>query len=385
MELRPASYFVLAALLDGPLHGYAISSRAAELSGNEVRLTAGTLYGALDRMAARGLVEIDGEETVEGRLRRYYRLTDGGRDAVLEEADRLAAAARVVQVRRDPAETGEGARMTARARRRLNHTITGIATITFPKARRSDALVVRDCAREAVDATNMRALPRESLSLVMAGMRTRIGLAATEFRHAPWRDALAVLAPPAGGHAPAGLDLRLHLALRPLAARGGLGPAAGRLAGGGGRRRARASVGSRRPALSSSSPPRPRPTSASGPERTSPARRASTTAGASTSGWHRCSQRCCSWPPGSACARSPAPAASAIFARLAAGLAPALVAAVYLFPGPSREPTIVMDLHVARAEPPRLSPRGALSHALDPGIEAAAADPRDSHWQSRSS
>ena len=65
-----------------------------------MRLTAGTLYGALDRMAARGLVEIDGEETVEGRLRRYYRLTDGGRDAVLQEADRLAAAARVVQAPR---------------------------------------------------------------------------------------------------------------------------------------------------------------------------------------------------------------------------------------------------------------------------------------------
>ena len=100
MELRPASYFVLAALLDGPLHGYAISARASELSHGDVRLTAGTLYGALDRMAARGLVEIDGEETVDGRLRRYYRLTDAGRDAVLEEADRLAAAARVVQVRR---------------------------------------------------------------------------------------------------------------------------------------------------------------------------------------------------------------------------------------------------------------------------------------------
>jgi DNA-binding PadR family transcriptional regulator len=100
MELRPASYFVLAALLDGPLHGYAISTRAAELSGDEVRLTAGTLYGALDRMAARGLVEIDGEETVDGRLRRYYRLTTGGRDAVMREANRLAAAARVVQAPR---------------------------------------------------------------------------------------------------------------------------------------------------------------------------------------------------------------------------------------------------------------------------------------------
>ena len=61
---------MLASLLDGPLHGYAISTRAAELSEGEVRLTAGTLYGALDRMAARGLVEVEREETVEGRLRR---------------------------------------------------------------------------------------------------------------------------------------------------------------------------------------------------------------------------------------------------------------------------------------------------------------------------
>jgi PadR family transcriptional regulator len=100
MELRPASYFVLASLLDGPLHGYAISTRAAELSQGDVRLTAGTLYGALDRMAARGLVEVEREETVEGRLRRYYRLTGSGREAVVQEAERLAAAARVVQQRR---------------------------------------------------------------------------------------------------------------------------------------------------------------------------------------------------------------------------------------------------------------------------------------------
>ena len=100
MDLRPASYFVLAALLDGPLHGYAISARARELSDGSVRLTAGTLYGALERMAAQGLVQIDREETVDGRLRRYYRLSDQGRQAVTREADRLAAAARVVQQRR---------------------------------------------------------------------------------------------------------------------------------------------------------------------------------------------------------------------------------------------------------------------------------------------
>jgi DNA-binding PadR family transcriptional regulator len=97
MNLRPASYFVLASLLDGPLHGYAISARAEQLSGGDVRLTAGTLYGALERMARQGLVQMDREETVDGRLRRYYRLSDEGRDAVMSEADRLAAAARVVK------------------------------------------------------------------------------------------------------------------------------------------------------------------------------------------------------------------------------------------------------------------------------------------------
>jgi DNA-binding PadR family transcriptional regulator len=109
MDLRPASYFVLASLLDGPLHGYAIAARAEELSGGEVRLTAGTLYGALERMSGQGLVEIDREETVEGRLRRYYRLSDRGRETVLREADRLAAAARVVQRRRPSPTVAKGA------------------------------------------------------------------------------------------------------------------------------------------------------------------------------------------------------------------------------------------------------------------------------------
>jgi DNA-binding PadR family transcriptional regulator len=105
MELRPASYFVLASLLDGPLHGYAIATRARELSDGGVRLTAGTLYGALERMATRGLVKVQREETVDGRLRRYYDLTDAGREAVVREADRLAAAARVV---RGPRAAGAG-------------------------------------------------------------------------------------------------------------------------------------------------------------------------------------------------------------------------------------------------------------------------------------
>ena len=47
MEIRRSTYFVLAALLDGPLHGYGIIKRAAELSGGEVRLSTGTLQTTL--------------------------------------------------------------------------------------------------------------------------------------------------------------------------------------------------------------------------------------------------------------------------------------------------------------------------------------------------
>ncbi len=109
--MREPTYFVLAALLDGPLHGYAIAQRAHELSDGRVRLSAGTLYGALERLVAQGLVEVDAEEVVGGRRRRYHRLTGAGEAAVTEEAERLALAAAAVQgrVRRAAARVG-GAR-----------------------------------------------------------------------------------------------------------------------------------------------------------------------------------------------------------------------------------------------------------------------------------
>jgi len=98
-RMSEATYYVLAALLDERLHGYGIVKKAAELSGGAVKLTTGTLYGALDRLAAQGLVELDGEEEVGGRLRRYYRLTRDGAEAVRAEADRMRRAARAVPAR----------------------------------------------------------------------------------------------------------------------------------------------------------------------------------------------------------------------------------------------------------------------------------------------
>ncbi|MEU1425420.1 helix-turn-helix transcriptional regulator [Kitasatospora sp. NPDC005751] len=57
------------------------------------RLSTGTLYTALDRLLQQGLVRIDSEEVVSGRLRRTFALTDQGQDALAQEATRLRAAA----------------------------------------------------------------------------------------------------------------------------------------------------------------------------------------------------------------------------------------------------------------------------------------------------
>ncbi|WSK45331.1 helix-turn-helix transcriptional regulator [Micromonospora maris] len=73
--------------------------RVTELSDERVTLAAGSLYSVIDRLLGEGLIAADGEEIVNGRARRYYRLTDEGYRVLAEEADRLARAARVVMDR----------------------------------------------------------------------------------------------------------------------------------------------------------------------------------------------------------------------------------------------------------------------------------------------
>jgi PadR family transcriptional regulator PadR len=97
--MREPTYYILASLIDEPRHGWAIVKEAGELSQGRIRLTAGTLYGALDRLQSDGLVEADHEEIVNGRCRRYYRLTALGQRLLQEEAARLAASAQVVHER----------------------------------------------------------------------------------------------------------------------------------------------------------------------------------------------------------------------------------------------------------------------------------------------
>jgi PadR family transcriptional regulator len=97
--LQEPTFLILTALASGPLHGYGVIQEVAALSGDQVRLRAGTLYGALDRLAEQGLVAADREEIVDGRLRRYYVLTDDGAAVLDAEAQRLARNAQAAAAR----------------------------------------------------------------------------------------------------------------------------------------------------------------------------------------------------------------------------------------------------------------------------------------------
>ena len=92
--MREPTFWILTALVKQARHGYGIIQEVTALSEGQVTLQAGTLYAALDRLHAEGLVEVDHDEKVDGRDRRYYRLSQGGVAALGAETERLGRNAR---------------------------------------------------------------------------------------------------------------------------------------------------------------------------------------------------------------------------------------------------------------------------------------------------
>lgn len=105
------TFLVLTALAATPQHGYGMVEDVLRISEGRVRLRAGTLYAVLDRLRADGLIEVDREEVVQSRLRRYYRLTGLGARRLAEETARLRhnASTAAVRLRRSGLLPQEGA------------------------------------------------------------------------------------------------------------------------------------------------------------------------------------------------------------------------------------------------------------------------------------
>ncbi len=106
LPLTEAAFLILLSLSSEPKHGYAIMQDVNELSDGRVRLSTGTLYGALKRFLIQGWIERVDEPHInqEGRERKSYQLSDLGRKTLQAEVHRLARLVAAAQLRTAGAE-----------------------------------------------------------------------------------------------------------------------------------------------------------------------------------------------------------------------------------------------------------------------------------------
>lgn len=76
---------VLAILVEGDSYGYAILQRVRELSGGALEWTDGMLYPVLHRLERSGFIESRWEKAETGRRRKYYSVTEAGREQLADE------------------------------------------------------------------------------------------------------------------------------------------------------------------------------------------------------------------------------------------------------------------------------------------------------------
>jgi DNA-binding PadR family transcriptional regulator len=83
-------FHILVALADNERHGYSVMQEVAALTDGRVRLSPGTLYGAIQRMLEQGLIEeVRGAKPAADERRRFYRITAEGRRVAVAETERL--------------------------------------------------------------------------------------------------------------------------------------------------------------------------------------------------------------------------------------------------------------------------------------------------------
>ena len=90
---------VLKALQLEPMHGWGVTERIGQWSGNELLVNQGSLYPALYRLQRQGWITSEWKITENNRRARYYRLTAAGRRQVaveLREWNRLSRAINLV-------------------------------------------------------------------------------------------------------------------------------------------------------------------------------------------------------------------------------------------------------------------------------------------------
>jgi transcriptional regulator len=94
---------ILRTLLFGPTHGHAIAKHIQRTSEDLLQVETGSLYPALHRLEAKGLVSASWELSDKGKRAKYYRLTAAGRKQLTSEQSRWEAFSRAMGLVLKPA------------------------------------------------------------------------------------------------------------------------------------------------------------------------------------------------------------------------------------------------------------------------------------------
>src|SRR4051812_6766637 len=99
LPLSTSNLYILLALAGEERHGYGIMQEVAKESGGRYKLGPGTLYDNLQKLVASNLVEISARQDPEDPRRRYYRLTDFGKEVLAAEVQRLESVVHLARLR----------------------------------------------------------------------------------------------------------------------------------------------------------------------------------------------------------------------------------------------------------------------------------------------
>lgn len=85
LPLTETVYYILLTLLE-PAHGYLIMQKVEELSGGQIRMAAGTLYGAIDNLLKQKLIQ---PVKSDDPRRKVYVITEKGYEILLLDLERM--------------------------------------------------------------------------------------------------------------------------------------------------------------------------------------------------------------------------------------------------------------------------------------------------------
>ena len=102
--LKNNHFHILLSLSRSDMHGFAIQRDVKEQTSGQLHLWPATLYGSLDELCQRALIEEltdSADRPAESEKRRYYRITESGRHALAAEAQRMRSLVELASQRSD--------------------------------------------------------------------------------------------------------------------------------------------------------------------------------------------------------------------------------------------------------------------------------------------